>query len=166
MHLRRRGIHRPFAAAEPAIVPIFGDPLAVEESDGQRTVLAKFDVDADQGWDWRKIAAPFTDDDLSSTKKFRSWLRNYLDVEVREAGKGNVTGPRKAALDVLRDLRNEVRLAVDHGGLDGTSYRDELDQWYTPLNAYLSIGPPAPGSRRWPRSSTRASCRRSALACA
>jgi hypothetical protein len=132
-----------FATAEAAIVPIFGDPLAIEESDAQRTVLAKFDIDPDQRWDWRKIAAPFTDDDVSSTMRFRSWLRSYLEVEVREAGKGNVTGPRKAALDVLRDLRNEIRLLVDHGGLSGDSYRDELQRWYMPLNAFLSIGPPA-----------------------
>lgn len=49
----------------------------------------------------------------------------------------------KAALDLLRDLRNEIRLAVDHGGLEGTSHRDDLEGWYTPLNAFLSIGPPA-----------------------
>ena len=132
-----------FAAAEPAVVPIFGDPLAIEESDAQRTVLAKFDIDPDQGWDWGRIASPFTDDDVSSTQRFRSWLRSYLEVEVREAGKGNVTGPRKAAMDVLRDLRNEIRLLVDHGGLSGDSYRDELQRWYMPLNAFLSIGPPA-----------------------
>ena len=53
-----------------------------------------------------------------------------------------MAGPLKAALDVLRDLRNEIRLVVDHGGSAGGSYRDELDRWYTPLNAFLSIGPP------------------------
>ncbi|NTY62336.1 FAD/NAD(P)-binding protein [Mycolicibacterium sphagni] len=132
-----------FAAAEPAVVPIFGDPLAIEESEAQRTVLAKFDIDAESGWDWRRIAAPFSDADVSSTTTFRGWLRSYLDAEVREAGKGNVTGPRKAAMDVLRDLRNEIRLLVDHGGLSGDSYRDELQRWYMPLNAFLSIGPPA-----------------------
>ena len=122
-----------FAAAEPASVPIFGDPLAIEESDAQRNVLAKFDIDPEQRWDWRKIAAPFAADDLSSTQRFRTWLRSYLDLEVQEAGKGNVTGPRKAALDVLRDLRNEIRLLVDHGGLSGDSYRDELQRWYMAL---------------------------------
>jgi hypothetical protein len=132
-----------FAAAEPAMVPIFGDPLAVEESDAQRNVLAKFDIETDQRWEWRKIAAPFSDDDISSTQRFRTWLRSHLDIEVHEAGKGNVIGPRKAALDVLRDLRNEIRLLVDHGGLSGDSYRDELQRWYMPLNAHLSIGPPA-----------------------
>jgi FAD-NAD(P)-binding len=132
-----------FAAAEPALVPILGDPLAIQESDAQRTVLSKFDIYPDESWDWRKIAAPFGDGDLRSTQSFRSWLRSYLDSEVREAGKGNVAGPRKAALDVLRDLRNEIRLLVDHGGLSGDSYRDDLQRWYMPLNAHLSIGPPA-----------------------
>ncbi|OBC02910.1 FAD-binding protein [Mycobacterium sp. 852013-50091_SCH5140682] len=132
-----------FATAQPATVPRFGDPLAVEESDGQRDVLAKFGIEAESAWDWRNIASPYTDDDISSTHRFRSWLRSYLDIEVREAGKGNVAGPRKAALDVLRDLRNEIRLLVDHGGLSGDSYRDELQRWYMPLNAFLSIGPPA-----------------------
>lgn len=132
-----------FAAADPAPAPVFGDPLAIEDSDAQRLVLAKFDIDPEQTWDWREIAAPFAADDLSSTQRFRNWLRSYLDLEVQEAGKGNVTGPRKAALDVLRDLRNEIRLLVDHGGLSGDSYRDELQRWYMPLNAHLSIGPPA-----------------------
>lgn len=132
-----------FAAADPAPAPVFGDPLAIEDSDAQRLVLAKFDIDPEQTWDWRDIAAPFAADDLSSTQRFRNWLRSYLDLEVQEAGKGNVTGPRKAALDVLRDLRNEIRLLVDHGGLSGDSYRDELQRWYMPLNAHLSIGPPA-----------------------
>jgi uncharacterized NAD(P)/FAD-binding protein YdhS len=132
-----------FAAADPATIPLFGDPLAVEESEAQRTVLAKFDINPESGWDWRTIAAPYAEDDIASTQDFRSWLRSYLDDEVREAGKGNVAGPRNAAMDVLRDLRNEIRLLVDHGGLSGDSYRDELQRWYMPLNAFLSIGPPA-----------------------
>jgi hypothetical protein len=35
-----------------------------------------------------------------------------------------------------------VRRIVDHGGLPGGSRREHLDRWYTPLNAFLSIGPP------------------------
>jgi len=132
-----------FATADRADVPLSGDPLAIQESDAQRTVLTKFDLDPDQGWDWRKIAAPYSEGDLISTERFRRWLRSYVDIDVREADKGNVAGPLKAAMDVLRDLRNEIRLLVDHGGLSGDSYRDDLQRWYMPLNAYLSIGPPA-----------------------
>ncbi|MFH0246454.1 FAD/NAD(P)-binding protein [Streptomyces sp. HK10] len=94
-------------------------------------------------WDWERIARPYGSRAFTDLPSFREWLRGHLDDDVREARRGNVSGPLKAALDVLRDLRNEVRLAVDHAGLDAASHRDELDRWYTPLNAYLSIGPPA-----------------------
>ncbi|MFH8984939.1 FAD/NAD(P)-binding protein [Streptomyces varsoviensis] len=93
-------------------------------------------------WDWERIARPCAGREFAGRAEFRSWLLAYLARDVREAKAGNVSGPLKAALDVLRDLRNEIRLAVDHGGLEGGSYRDELDGWYTPLNAFLSIGPP------------------------
>lgn len=94
-------------------------------------------------WDWRTIAQPCRGRRFEDRAAFRAWLLEYLRDDVREAERGNVESPLKAALDVLRDLRNEVRLAVDHSGLEGFSHRDDLYGWYTPLNAYLSIGPPA-----------------------
>lgn len=94
-------------------------------------------------WDWETIARPYRGRDFRDRADFRAWLLGHLASDVREARAGNVDSPLKAALDVLRDLRNEIRLAVDHGRLEGNSYRDDLQGWYTPLNAYLSIGPPA-----------------------
>ncbi|WP_031469470.1 FAD/NAD(P)-binding protein [Sciscionella sediminilitoris] len=93
-------------------------------------------------WDWDRIAHPCQGLEFADRAEFRAWLLDYLARDVREAKAGNVDGPLKAALDVLRDLRNEIRLVVDHGGLAGDSHQDELDAWYTPLNAFLSIGPP------------------------
>ena len=70
------------------------------------------------------------------------WARErWAEVQLELVRDG--TDDDTAALDVLRDLRNEIRLLVDHGGLSGDSYRDELQRWYMPLNAHLSIGPPA-----------------------
>ncbi|WP_406278009.1 FAD/NAD(P)-binding protein [Embleya sp. NBC_00896] len=94
-------------------------------------------------WDWVTIARPYGDREFASRPDFTRWLVDYLSRDVAAARAGNVDGPLKAALDVLRDLRNEIRLAVDHGGLDGNSHRDDLEGWYTPLNGFLSIGPPA-----------------------
>jgi hypothetical protein len=103
--------------------------------------LEKYNV-ADR-FSWERLAKPHQGRSFASRDEFQAWLLDYLRADVRHARAGNLRGPLKAALDVLRDLRNEVRLAVDHGGLDGNSHRDDLEGWYTPLNAYLSIGPPA-----------------------
>lgn len=93
-------------------------------------------------WDWERLARPYGEREFASRTEHRAWLLARLRGDIGEARQGNVTGPVKAALDVLRDLRNELRLIVDHGGLAGVSRRDHLDRWYTPLNAFLSIGPP------------------------
>ncbi|WP_217236065.1 FAD/NAD(P)-binding domain-containing protein [Streptomyces sp. AC555_RSS877] len=105
-------------------------------------LLDAYRIARDERWDWERIFRPHGDGEFADRAQFRHWLLEHLRQDVQEALAGNVSGPLKAALDVLRDLRNEVRLALDHGGLDGNSYRDEVEGWYTPLNAFLSIGPP------------------------
>lgn len=116
--------------------------LACADPAGCDAVLTAFGVPAGDRWDWEAVADPAGQRTFADRDAFRAWLLGWLRDDVRHARQGNVSGPLKAALDVLRDLRNEVRLAVDHGGLDGASHRDELERWYTPLNAFLSIGPP------------------------
>ncbi|MET9681012.1 FAD/NAD(P)-binding protein [Streptomyces coeruleorubidus] len=117
--------------------------LSVPHGDPQEAVLlSEFGVaDADR-WSWERISRPYAGRDFAHPGEWRDWLLSYLREDAAQAALGNVRGPLKAALDVLRDLRNELRLIVDHGGLPGGSRRDHLDRWYTPLNAFLSIGPP------------------------
>ena len=105
-------------------------------------VLTEFGVPEGKRWSWEKIQFPYGDRKFSSHAEWHSWMIEYLRKDAQQAALGNVNGPVKAALDVLRDLRNELRLIVDHKGLTGTSHQTHLDRWYTPLNAYLSIGPP------------------------
>ncbi|MDJ1130652.1 FAD/NAD(P)-binding protein [Streptomyces iconiensis] len=93
-------------------------------------------------WEWDAVSRPCGEQAFASPGEHRAWLLARLREDIADARQGNVAGPVKAALDVLRDLRNELRLIVDHGGLAGASRRDHLDRWYTPLNAFLSIGPP------------------------
>ncbi|MEU9190347.1 FAD/NAD(P)-binding protein [Streptomyces sp. NPDC048484] len=111
--------------------------------DDESVLLDRYDVPPDERWDWQRVERPYGERHFTDRADFRHWLLAYLRQDVAAARLGNVNGPLKAALDALRDLRNEVRLVVDHGGVSGESYRAELDGWYTPLNAFTSIGPPA-----------------------
>ncbi|MEU7277452.1 FAD/NAD(P)-binding protein [Streptomyces sp. NPDC045431] len=104
--------------------------------------LDAYGVAAADRWCWDRLARPYGDETFRSPAEHRAWLLAYLRRDAAQAALGNVTGPLKAALDVLRDIRNELRQIVDHAGLSGASRRDHLDRWYTPLNAFLSIGPP------------------------
>jgi uncharacterized NAD(P)/FAD-binding protein YdhS len=118
--------------------------LALPWGSGEEArLLDRFDIAPADRWDWGRIAHPAADQRFAGPAEFRTWLLDYLRRDVAEARRGNLSGPLKAALDVLRDLRNWIRLIVDHGGLTGRSHRDDLQRWYTPFNAFLSIGPPA-----------------------
>jgi uncharacterized NAD(P)/FAD-binding protein YdhS len=117
--------------------------LAVPHRDPQEALLLdEFGVPDAARWSWDRISRPYAGHGFTDPEQWRGWLLAHLREDAAQAALGNVAGPLKAALDVLRDLRNELRLIVDHGGIAGGSRRDHLDRWYTPLNAFLSIGPP------------------------
>ncbi|WUI52228.1 FAD/NAD(P)-binding protein [Streptomyces sp. NBC_00414] len=117
--------------------------LAVAHRDPQEAVvLDEFGVPEADRWSWDRVSRPHGGRVFTGPDDFRGWLLAHLREDAEQAALGNVDGPLKAALDVLRDLRNELRQIVDHGGLAGRSRREHLDRWYTPLNAFLSIGPP------------------------
>ncbi|MPY64803.1 FAD-binding protein, partial [Streptomyces spongiae] len=115
---------------------------APHRSTQETAVLDEFGVPHADRWSWDRVARPYAGQGFPDPGAWRNWLLAHLHEDAAQAALGNVDGPLKAALDVLRDLRNELRLIVDHGGLAGPSRRDHLDGWYTPLNAFLSIGPP------------------------
>ncbi|MFJ9853960.1 FAD/NAD(P)-binding protein [Streptomyces sp. NPDC101150] len=115
---------------------------SAHRSPEEAAALDAFGIAPAERWDWDRVSSPHADRRFADRAAFREWLLARLRQDVADARRGNVAGPVKAALDVLRDLRNELRQIVDHGGLRGASRRDHLDRWYTPLNAFLSIGPP------------------------
>jgi uncharacterized NAD(P)/FAD-binding protein YdhS len=108
----------------------------------ETAVLDEFGVPETDRWSWDRISRPYAGRVFAGPDDWRDWLLGQLREDAAQAALGNVAGPLKSALDVLRDLRNELRQIVDHGGIAGASRRDHLDRWYTPLNAFLSIGPP------------------------
>ncbi|GGK74059.1 FAD/NAD(P)-binding protein [Mangrovihabitans endophyticus] len=110
--------------------------------DLEAPLLAAWGVAPGERWSWDALAHPWRGQGLTDQAGYERWLLGYLRRDLAEARLGNVSGPLKSALDAMRDLRNEIRLVVDHSGIEGASYRDGLQSWYTPLNAFLSIGPP------------------------
>ncbi|WSG25675.1 FAD/NAD(P)-binding protein [Streptomyces europaeiscabiei] len=131
------------ASRGPSLTPFRDRFLAAPHRSPQESaVLDAFGVAEADRWSWDRVLWPYAQREFADAEEWRGWLLGYLREDAAQAALGNVEGPVKAALDVLRDLRNEVRLIVDHGGLAGVSRREHLDRWYTPLNAFLSIGPP------------------------
>ncbi|KAI1444545.1 FAD-NAD(P)-binding-domain-containing protein [Annulohypoxylon stygium] len=116
--------------------------IAAQQEQGDvNQVLDDFHVPQNERWSWDHVLTP-QGKRVFLKHEWKSWLLEYLKSDVFEAGRGNVKGPLKAALDMLRDLRYELRQIIDNSGLSGDSHKMDLDMWYSPLNSFLSAGPP------------------------
>ncbi|MFI0979751.1 FAD/NAD(P)-binding protein [Streptomyces sp. NPDC021093] len=110
--------------------------------ESERIVLRKFHVPEQQYWDWSRVAQPWTESDVDSPSSWTEFLRPYLVADIFEARQGNISSPVKSALDVLRDIRNEMRYVMNNGGIEGSSYQQDVEGWFNSLHAFLSLGPP------------------------
>lgn len=91
---------------------------------------------------WRRLVMPLASFERAE-RDGNQVLMAYLEDDLRRANRGNVDEPFKAACDVFRDVRNEVRDAVHWGGINRWSFEKELNSKYTKIATYASVGPPA-----------------------
>jgi hypothetical protein len=108
---------------------------------GLAKLLAEFGVADAPAPDLERLARPFAGRHFADPARFRRCALDLLEADAAEARNGNVSGPLKAALDILRDLRGVVRTAVEFGGLRPDSHHDDFLGWFAPVNAFVSTGP-------------------------
>lgn len=94
-------------------------------------------------FDWDAWENPeFTKGNGSRTKEqFTMDLIDYLSEDIDEARMGNMDSAFKAACDVLRDIRDNIRYAVEYGGLSPDSHEYFLRDFSSTHNR-LAVGPP------------------------
>jgi len=115
--------------------------LYVRGNDRQREALIRSSVPAKDRLSWEQLVNPVPADALTTRESFSSWFRSNLERDLQEANRGNVDSPIKAACDVLRDLRDNLRAAIDYGGLTEESHR-WLYSDFLPVMNRLAVGPP------------------------
>lgn len=107
---------------------------------GADSILEKYCIHQKDRWDWSAIEHP--DQVVGPADSFQEFAKTYLHWDLKQARKGTISGPFAAALDSLKDLRDEVRFMLDHELFTNDDYKKWLRDWFTPLNSFLSIGPP------------------------
>jgi len=107
----------------------------------QRQALIERAIPEADRFSWERLAAPVPQHALADRLTFGHWLRRHLKDDLREARKGNIGSPLKAACDVLRDLRDNLRAAIEFGALTPASHRWVLSEFMPVMNR-LAVGPP------------------------
>ncbi len=93
------------------------------------------------GFSWDRLVDPIDGAALQSQEAFSRWLLTFLETDLEEARRGNVDSPLKAACDVLRDIRDNLRNAIDFGALSADSHARFMSE-FVPVMNRLAVGPP------------------------
>ena len=126
--------------ADAAGAAEFCREFAAGDAARRRELIARAVPESDR-FSWQRLVAPVPERALASPNTFGKWLRGHLREDVREARKGNLASPLKAACDVLRDVRDNLRAAIEFGGLTQASHRWVLTEFMPVMNR-LAVGPP------------------------
>ncbi len=118
--------------------------LAAAADDDDDLARARLLAEIEPGlrFSWAHLADPFAGRSFASKAELTAFLVGHMRQELVEAARGNLDGPYKAATDVLRDLRGNLRYAVEYGGLTAESHR-AFDTGFWPLHNRIVAGPPA-----------------------
>ncbi|WP_165928682.1 FAD/NAD(P)-binding protein [Iodobacter fluviatilis] len=107
----------------------------------ERQKLIAEQVPVHEQFSWEQLVSPVAAEALQSHENFKTWLMMYLGQDIFEAQQGNINSPIKAASDVLRDLRDHLRAAIDFAGLTEASHR-WLYSSFLPVMNRVAVGPP------------------------
>lgn len=91
--------------------------------------------------DLAALARPFDGIKYDNYQSWNESLEKLLKTDLAAAENGNIRSPLKSALDVLRNSRDNIRAAIDFGGLTPQTHKDFLST-YMPIITLLSAGPP------------------------
>jgi uncharacterized NAD(P)/FAD-binding protein YdhS len=120
---------------------MFSNEFMACDSAAARQALIDQHIDRREQLSWEKLVDPVPPLALKSRRQFDDWLRSHMWRDVEHAMLGNLDSPVKSACDVLRDVRDVVRGAIDFGGLYEHSHRWVLSE-FLPIMNRLAVGPP------------------------
>lgn len=90
--------------------------------------------------DWEKLEKASMIS-VGNHEEYATGMRNFLESDLEAASQGNVLNVRKCAADCLRDIRDQIRAAVDWCGLTPASM-ERFEKEFVPPYLRLAVGPP------------------------
>ncbi len=125
---------------DPVVAMLFLNQFLCADAAERDSLINQY-VKPEDRFSWDRLAQPIPHEALASSTAFDRWLRAHLEGDIAEALQGNVDSPLKAACDVVRDLRDNLRAAIDHAGLTEESHRWLLSE-FVPIMNRIAVGPP------------------------
>ncbi|CAF1472298.1 unnamed protein product, partial [Didymodactylos carnosus] len=109
---------------------------------GEWSEADKFEASEETGTIIRHLFNPLaTTDEFNDMNSFTNWIIDFVKDDLKHADQGNVSSPVKAATDLIRDVRDNLRYVIDNRGLTPESHKYLLENFVPTMNR-IAVGPP------------------------
>ncbi|MGF6873436.1 FAD/NAD(P)-binding protein [Paraburkholderia sp. MM5477-R1] len=95
-----------------------------------------------------RLLCPNDDRQFSDIATYQTYIVGLMQADLQQANRGNVDDPIKAATDVIRDVRDNLRYAIEQRGLTAESHREFFEQFVPAMNR-IAVGPPKERVEEW-----------------
>ena len=102
---------------------------------------AGFEIDDELSLALERLLAPLSHKRFADQADYQAFLARYIRDDVVACSRGKLTDPGKAVTEMIRDIQDSIRYAVDYAGLTAESHADFLQNWCSISNR-IAAGPP------------------------
>lgn len=102
---------------------------------------ADFEIDAELSLALERLLAPLSRAKFVDQADYQAFLTRYIRDDVVACDRGKLADPGKAVTEMIRDVQDNIRYAVDYAGLTPASHADFLQNWCSISNR-IAAGPP------------------------
>lgn len=112
---------------------------ALLSSNNLNQTASEFGFSADDLFMLDRILKPFGKFD--TMEEYQVEMMNYLQNDIDDSAKGNLDAPYTAAFDLIRDIRDRIRILIEGNGFSNDDRKLFLTD-FNALSSLISVGPP------------------------
>ena len=105
----------------------------------KESVLQKYHVPTGDRLDWEKLFDPGKE---VSPQEFPEFIQSYLENDIAEAERGNVSGAFARAIDTYKELQEPFNYMLDHEKFSPKEYFEDFFGTFNRNYSFLTIGAP------------------------
>ncbi|TPR14698.1 FAD/NAD(P)-binding protein [Apilactobacillus timberlakei] len=111
-------------------------------SDNPIEVVKKSGLSSEAMFNWNLILNPAAGIKITNMEDYQEHVKTWLSTVINDARLGSKTGPIIGALEMLRDLRNNIRYVLANNLLSNEDYVSKYKGQFSSNIKFLSMGAP------------------------
>ncbi|WP_252898179.1 hypothetical protein [Apilactobacillus ozensis] len=112
------------------------------KNNGKLNFAEQYGIDTADIFNWEKVLNPVAGVKITTTDNYQKEILKWLNFIIKDAKLGSKTGPLTSSIEMLRDLRTNIRWIVANNLLSNDDYINKFQKQFMSTISFLSMGAP------------------------